>query len=113
MASHRVVTRTQRPDGWFWERDELVDYGGAPDWKFEPLDPVARAQWEQDYAQPERADDYNQRQSISGCFREDESPVPPGGVPKNIPVDYGMTPNGVLPAGTLPPGWGQPHGMRS
>ena len=81
MASHRVVTKTQRPDGWLWQWGELIDYDGPPDWKFEPIDPAAREVWERETARPDWAEELNRHDTIAGCFREGEDAVPAGGAP--------------------------------
>lgn len=51
--THRAVVQVY--DGRLIGKDELARYVGPPDWKFEPLDPEARAEWAETIADPHRS----------------------------------------------------------
>lgn len=76
MHTHTVLVKTQRPDGGFWEPGERIAYDGPVNWKFEPLDRAAHADWET-VADPERVADENRRTAVAGYFGE-EDPYPDG-----------------------------------
>ncbi len=61
MATHTVLVLMQRPDGTFWHPGQTVDYDGKPDWKLEPIEAKARAEWEETTAQPERVENEGRR----------------------------------------------------
>lgn len=83
MATHRVLVTMQRPDSTFWYRGQSVDYDGAPDWKLEPLDEAALAEWLTTTAQPERVESERSRGTIPGIFEDAEEVLPPGTLPVN------------------------------
>lgn len=81
MATHRVLVTMEQAPGSFWYRGQTVDYDGPSNWKLEPLDEVARAEWEETTAQPDRVDSERQRHNISGVFEEADEVLPPGALP--------------------------------
>lgn len=54
MATHRNLVAFQKATGEFVRMDSEVEYDGPPNWKFEPLDPEARAEWEVVASDPAR-----------------------------------------------------------
>lgn len=80
MTSHRVVVMMQAPNYGWWAAGEVVDYDGPPNWKLEPLDPVAREDWERDISDPDRVAETSRRSTIGARFPEGESVTSPGGV---------------------------------
>lgn len=80
MATHRVVVMMQNKDFGWWAAGKLVDYDGPANWKLEPLDPVAREDWEREISDPDRVAEANRRSTIGGQFAEGESVTSPGGV---------------------------------
>lgn len=73
MAAHTVLVRTQRPDEGWWNPGDVIEYSGPPNWKFEPVDPQAKAGWETEIADPERVEVSLSRNPISGVFPSDQS----------------------------------------
>jgi hypothetical protein len=69
MATHRALVAYQRPDGVLVRMDSEVDYDGQPNWKFRPLDPKARENWEVETAQPGRVASERGRQWHLTCLR--------------------------------------------
>ena len=80
MATHRVVVMMQAPNFAWWHAGEIVDYDGPANWKLEPLDPVAREDWEREISDPDRVAETNRRTTIGAHFSGGESVTSPGGV---------------------------------
>jgi len=73
---HTVLVRTQRPDQGFWNPGEVIEYLGPPNWKFEPVDPEAKSEWQSEFADPERVEVNLSRNPISGVFPKQEDVFP-------------------------------------
>lgn len=53
MSDHIAMVRVYC-GGAMVRAGEVADYSGPPDWKYQPVDPAARAEWNMRTAQPER-----------------------------------------------------------
>ncbi|MEN2787570.1 hypothetical protein ACFOKI_02880 [Sphingomonas qilianensis] len=53
MATHTALVRVYH-EGTIIQPNGPVDYGGAPDWKYRPTDPIQQAAWREQFADPDR-----------------------------------------------------------
>jgi hypothetical protein len=70
MATHTALVSVYI-DGGLKKRGATLTYAGPANWKFEPLDPVLRQQWEAETADPARVKDNLDR---AGDYGYDHQP---------------------------------------
>ncbi len=65
MTMHTAMVRVYC-DGTLYNPGEDVDYHGPSDWKYRPVEPGARRQWEATYQDPERIAEMLHQQGAIG-----------------------------------------------